>query len=284
LRTVTIHLDKERVLPGETVSGQITIRTDRSFECNRVVLKITGKERTERSAGETKVSEERYHISRVFRISEGGIIPEGVTRLPFSFALPSSLPPSYLGYNGSIQYSIQSVVEVNWALDPACREPFIVLQERPPSLLEVSDARFTSQTSGHLHVQLDSNLLWMYRGISVRFMVSERSRVRGVRFEIIKREDALCQGHSMVSHTTILRRFYPISPSDFESWKEVRIGEAWDQYIPFRGDLISISYFLKISLDVSLGLNPDVVVPLQFSDDVPVGDVLDDIESDLWPK
>jgi hypothetical protein len=282
LRVTSIYLDKDRLQPGETLSGQVTIRTSKSFECNRVILKIIGKERTERPAGDTNVVEEKHHIDTVFTLSEGGVIPEGVSRFPFSFRLPSSLLPSYHGRNGIIDYSVRSVVEVNWALDPTSEESFFVLQEGPPSLHEIFDVRRLNQTSGHLHIKLDSNAILMNRGIRVRFMVSERPRVKGVRFEILKKEEALCQHHVVTNDETVAFEFYPISPADFESWKEVQVGETLDCHLPFRGELISVSYFLKVSLDVSLGRDPDVVIPLRFSEDVPVEDVLDEIERDLW--
>ena len=282
MRNVSVHLDTNSVLPGQTLSGQVTIRTSKPFECNRVVLKIIGRERTERSAGETNAVEEYHHLNEVLRISEKGMIAEGVSRSPFSFDLPSSLPPSYHGVFGTIEYSVRSVVEVKRALDPMSEEPFYVSQGGSPSPTEIFDVRRLNQRSGHLHVKLDSNAIWLNRGISVRFMVRKRSRVRGVRFEIFKKEETLCEHHTTDSQESMASEFCPVSSGDFDSWKEVQVGESLTCRLPFRGRLISLSYFLKVSLDVSLALDPDVVIPLRFSQEAPVDDVLDEIERDLW--
>jgi hypothetical protein len=79
LRSVSIFLDKASLLPGETLAGQVAIRTNKSFECNRVVLKVLGREKTVHGSGEYQTTQEKYHISRAFRILEGGIMPEGIT-------------------------------------------------------------------------------------------------------------------------------------------------------------------------------------------------------------
>jgi len=281
LRLVTIHLEKDRYLPGETIIGKVSIRTDRSFECNRVVLKIVGKERTEHGSGDSKTTDERYHISRVFRIREGGMIPEGLTQVPFSFHLPWRLPPSYQGHFGSIEYTVESVVEVNWALDPRLKESFHVIQQRPAVLPEQIDIGPLAKTSGSLHVHLDSNILRMKRGVRVSFKVSERSRVRGVQVDIMKREEAKCRWHSMKQDSIIDSKFCPISIDDFDIWKDARLGEGGRHYLPFNGDLISVSYLLKVCLDVALSFDPEVIIPLRISDEAPIDDVLDAIESDL---
>jgi len=281
LRSVSIFLDENSIFPGERLVGQVTIRTNKSFECNRVVLKVVGKEKTVHGSGEYQITQEKYHISRVFRILEGGIVPEGVTRLPLSFTLPRGIPPSYKGFNGSIEYTIESVVEVNWALDPRIKESFNVLQERPPKIPENTDIRPLTDASGSLYVHLDSNILRKKRGINVRFRVSERSRVRGVQLEIRRREEAKCYQHSMKQDTIIDDRYCPLTIDDFDIWKEIRLGEGWSHGISFYGDLISVSYHVKVCLDVALGFDPEIIIPLRISDEASFDDMLDAIENDL---
>lgn len=281
MRSVGIFLNKNSIFPGETLAGQVTIRTSKSFDCNRVVLKVIGKEKTVHGSGEYQTTQESYHISRVFRILEGGIVPEGITRIPFAVRVPKGIPPSYKGYNGSIEYTIESVVEVNWTLDPKVKESFYVLQERPPKIPSNIDIRPLTDTSGSLHVQLDSNVLRKKRGINVRFMVSKRSRLRGIQLEIKRREEAKCYQFSMKQDTILDDRYYPLSTDDLGIWKEIRLGEGWSHELAFCGNLISVSYLIKVCLDVSLGFDPEVIIPLRISDEAPFDDVLDAIESDL---
>lgn len=281
LKSVSIFLDKESILPGETLSGQITIRTSKPFECNRVVLKVVGKERTVHGSGEYQTTQEQYNITRAFRILEGGVLPEGVTRLPFSFTLPRRIPPSYKGFNGSIEYSVEAIIEVNWAADPRTKRSFNVLQERPRNTPIYHEIRPLTDKSGKLHVQLDSNILRMKQGIKMRFSVSERGRVRGVQVEIRRREEARCYQHVMKQDTILDHRYCPLTTDDFDTWKDVRMGEGWSYDMSFYGDLISVSYHLKVSLDVSFGFDPEIIIPLQILDEASIDDVLDAIESDL---
>ncbi|MGY5858704.1 MAG: sporulation protein [Candidatus Thorarchaeota archaeon] len=284
MRSVQIQFDNRRVLPGETLSGNVIVKTDSAFECNRVVLKFRSRERTEKGSGENRRVEEKTILSRVFRISEGGIIPEGTTTIPFSFQIPRGLAPSYKGYNGDILHTIEAVVEVDWAIDPKMKREYRVLQRRPPYIPAVGDTRGFSKENGGLHIRLDSNIFRLDKGILVRFKVDERKRMRRVRFDIRKREVGQC-GWGEVKHESHIRRRYSnIGPDDWGRWKEVYIGEGWQSHLPFSSRLFRITYTLKVTLEIGWDLDPSISVRLRFSDYEPEEDILDKIADDLGFK
>ena len=280
MRSVNIILDNDRVLPSETVSGVIVVQTDEEFECNRVVLKVLSKERTEHGSGDNQYIDEENIMSRVFRVSEGRVIPVGKTTFEFSFLLPRGLPPTYYGYNGHIKHTLEAVVEVNWALDPKMTVEYRVLQKKPPYISETIDAAVPSQSEGGLHVRLDSNILRMDKGILVRFEFEDRKRMRRVRCEVIKREDYKCGRSNLHSDTSLRTTHYEIGPDDWGRWMDLRVGERWRHHLPFESLLYKISFYLKVTLEVGLRLDPSVKFLLRFSDFTPEENEFDEETSD----
>ena len=284
MRSVDIRFDSRRVLPGETLTGDVIVKTDKEFVCNRVVLKILSKERTEVGSGDNRHTDEKYIISRVFRISEGRTIPEGTTLFPFAFNLPRNLPPTYNGNYGYIRHTVEGVVEVDWVVDPKMTEEYQVIQHRPPYIPEIVDTAAISKSNKGLHIQLDEDCVRMDKGILVRFKVDDKSRMRGVRLEIRKREDAKCGWSDVDNSVTVGRKFHELNLDDWGRWIEIRIGENWRNHLPFRSQLFRISYHLKVTLEIDLGLDPSIKIPLLISDSAPEApeeNVLDEIALDL---
>ena len=281
MRSVDIIFDNNRVLPGETLTGNVIVETDEAFDCNRVVLKVVSKERTEVGSGDNRHIDERHHVSRVFKISESQTIPNGTTSFPFSYTVPRDLPPSYEGYYGWIRHTMEGVVEVNWAIDPKMKREYRVIQKRPPCIPELIDTQSPSKSEKGLHVRLNEPYVRMDSGIIVQFKVDEKNRMRAVRFDIIKREDAKCGWSKKKHDKSVRRKYFELNPYDWGRWNEIQIGEDWRYHIPFESLLFNISYHLQVTLEIDWELDPEIKIPLTISDIAPEKDVLDEIASDF---
>lgn len=281
LRSVDIVFDNNRVLPGETLTGSVIVKTDETFDCNRIVLKVLSRERTEYGSGDDRHVDTKQLVSRVFRISEGRTIPEGTTSIPFSYTLPRGLPPSYRGHNGNIKHDVEGVVEVDWALDPKMTREYLVLQNRPPYIPEIVDASTPSESVEGLRARLDNNILRMDTGILARFNIDDKKRIRGVRFDIVKRENAKCGWRNLKNDSSVRKKFIELGPDDWGRWQEIQIGEEWRYHLPFESLLFQVSYHLKVTLEIGWELDPSIFFPLRFSDFAPEKDVLDEIALDL---
>ncbi len=108
---LTLHLDKGRIdfLGGETVRGEVEVRTDRDITCNGLVVdclwQTHGKGNTDRG---TPISAE------VFR----GEWPAGtVARYPFDLQLPHG-PFTYHGQLLNVGWLVRARADVPWKLDP----------------------------------------------------------------------------------------------------------------------------------------------------------------------
>ena len=281
MRDLDIHLQNYRLLPGENLEGVVTVRTNGSYKCNRVVLKVKGKEHTEFGSGENRVTDDRVILGKVYRISEGCELPEGTTRIPISIPLPLKLPPTYRGHHGYIEYTLEAVVEVDWAIDPKCKRQFRIIQSKPPIIEAPDSLEPPTLQDDELQIELEENIIRLDKGIKIRFKVRERSRVRGVRFEIVRREVARCHSRELKHDSVVVRKFYPVSYDDFDRWMETDIGKNWKYDLPLASYLFEVTYYLKVTLDVGLDFDPSIRCPVKFSDILPERDVLEEIASDL---
>ena len=283
MRFVDIKFSQRSALPGECISGVVVVQTDKTFECNRVVLKIKGKEHTSMGSGDSQISDDYYHVKGKIMLSDATEIPYGKTEFPFKFKLNDGLPPTYSGYYGYIEYTVQAVVEVDWAVDPTMMRRFRVLPFHPAFIPEVDGYNPLNKETNVMHVELPSNVLRIKQGIPVRFMVEEHSRVTGVRVEIRRREKAKCRSSRGTHDTTIVSKFFRLSFHDFHRWKEEVVGKGW-QRAPFKSKLHNTVYFLKVVLEMKWELDPFVQYGLKVSGEKPeeeVKDILDAIAFDL---
>jgi len=282
MRDVMIFLEKNQFQSGEEVAGHIVVKTDSFFSCNRVILKVKGQEYTHYQAGKVHVSETHPLIEDVITVWEGGEIHAGDTKFEFRFDLPENLPPNYEGLFGTIDYSIEAVVELDRALDPKEKVPFEILASPPKYIPEPMDRLPIRKVEEHIEAEIPTDIIRPGKGLVIRFLVRERSRIKGVRLDIVRKEDATCQKRELDYRRELNQKRIPITFNDFGRWIDESIHEDWLAYPPFEGKLIKSSLHLKVVLEVGLSLDPEIWFPLQLSGEGEKDeDLFEAIEMDL---
>lgn len=277
-----VYLEKNEFFSGEEVVGQVVVKTDSTFSCNRVILKIEGKEYTHYQAGKVHVSDTQPLMGEELTIWEGGDINSGDTKFEFQFKLSEGLPPVYEGIYGTIDYSIEAVVEVDRALDPKQKIPLVVKNRPPEFIPEQLDQLPIRKEDEHIQAEIPTDIVRPRKEFVVRFLVKERSRIKGVRLDIIRQEDAICQRRELDSRKELNQKRIPISYNEYGTWIEETILEDWLTHIPFEGKLIKTSLFLKVVLEIGLAMDPEIWFPLRLSGEKGKDDDLFDvIEMDL---
>lgn len=283
MRCVDIKFSQRNAVPGDNISGMVVLETDKNFECNRIILKLRGKERTQMGSGDTRIIDEVIHLQGKIDLCETTEIPVGKSEFPFNFKLDKGLPPTYSGYGSSIEYSAEAVVEMDWAIDPKMKRRFRVLPIQPPYIPETDGYNPKNKDLDVLHIELLSDILRMKQGILIRFMVEEHSRVNGVRLEIRRREHIKCRSREATHDVTITKKFIPLTYGDFHRWREETVGKGWRR-VPFKSKLVGTSYILKVVLEMKWELDPHVSFEIKISGEKPeetFDDILDSIALDL---
>ena len=282
MRQVSIYSEKDQFRPGDEVSGHVVVSTDKYFTCNRIILKLRAKEYTHFQAGKIHVSESHDILNDDITIWEGGDIQSGETRIEFSFNLPEEIPSTHDGFYGEINYYVEVVVEVDRANDPKSKMKFTVYGRTPRYIPEPMDRLPIGEEKEYLQAEIPTDILRPNKGLVVKFHVKERSRIKGVRLDIVKREDIVCQGRDLDSTTGISEKHIPITYNEFDQWIEETIHEDWSSMVPFEGKLIRTSLFLKVVLEVGLAFDPFIEFPLQLSGEgEKEEDLFDTIEMDF---
>ncbi|MFW9797640.1 MAG: sporulation protein [Candidatus Thorarchaeota archaeon] len=277
-----MYTERNEFLPGDDVQGHVVVSTDKSFSCNRIILKLRGSEYTHYQAGKVHVSETHQLLHEDLEIWEWGDIHSGNTRIEFSFRLPLEIPPTYHDTFGKIDYSIEAVVEIDRALDPKCKMELQIVQSPPPFIPEMVDLQPIRGEKDHLQVEIPTDILRPREDLVVRFLVKERSRIKGVRIDILMHDDVVCQGRKLESNTGLSEKRIRIAFNDFDRWIETSMLEDWSSYAPFDGTLIKSTILLKVVLEVGLSLDPYVEFPLRLSGErEEEDDIFDAIELDL---
>lgn len=279
---VSIYTEKNQYRPGEDVSGHVVVSTDKTFACNRIILKLRGKEYTHYQAGKVHVSEVHDILDEDVTICDGRDIHPAETRIEYCFGLPEEIPSTHDGFYGEINYSIEAVVEVDRAMDPKSKIDLIVYGLSPPHIPEPMDQLPLRGEVEYLQAEIPTDILRPDKELVVRFLVKERSRIKSVRLDIVKREDVVCHGRNLDSTKGFSEKHIPITYNEFDRWIEETIYEDWSSIVPFEGQLIKTSLVLKVVLEVGLAFDPCIEFPLRVSGEKEKDkDIFDSIEMDL---
>jgi len=228
------------------------------------------------------VSETHDILDEDVTIWEGGEIHPEETRIEYSFRLPEEIPSTHDGFYGEVDYSIEAVVEIDRALDPKSKINLIVFGLSPPYIPEPMDQLPIRGEVEYLQAEIQTDILRPNKELEVRFLVQERSRIKNVRLDIVKREEVVCHGKTLGSTKGFSEKHIPITYNQFDRWIEETIREDWSSVLPFEGKLIKTSLVLKVVLEVGLAFDPCIEFPLRVSGEKDKDkDIFDSIEMDL---
>lgn len=266
MRQISIHTERNRYSPGERVIGYAVVSTSKEFDCNRIALRVEGKEYTHYQAGKAHVSETHEVLRKDMTISDGGIVSSGDTTVEFEFELPENIPPTHVGFRGSIQYTLEAVAEISRAKDTKSKSNLIVTSRPPLYIPEPGpESPPIRREKEQLLVELPTDIVRPNRDFDVRVCVRERPRVKGVRIEIHRREDVVCRGNKLNSTILVMNKQIPIGYSDFDRWVDEAVRFDLSTVIPFVAKLIKTSLVLKVIMEVGLAIDPSLEIPLKVS-------------------
>ncbi|KAF1764848.1 hypothetical protein GCK72_004798 [Caenorhabditis remanei] len=123
-----ITFDQEVYMPGDKVSGTVTLDLAKPLKARSVFVNWWGYNRSVN----VKFPSLKYHTwindEKMLWVSKDGKtpIPAGKHVYSFSFVLPKDCPPTFKGSNGNTCYRAQAVIDIPWSLKTRVKEEFTV--------------------------------------------------------------------------------------------------------------------------------------------------------------
>ncbi|ULU07342.1 hypothetical protein L3Y34_018826 [Caenorhabditis briggsae] len=177
---------QEVFLPGNPISGRVILMTTENYKARAVHLKLDGRahtnwheyetERHTDGNGNTENRQKKVDYSATVKYLEikiliwasfdgsNCLIP-GTYAWPFSYRLPSNIPPSFEGKYGYIRYSVTAEVDRPWRFDKTSKRcitvsPMLDLNFIPNAMTPLQDQASENLgcccfKKGYLSVKLD---------------------------------------------------------------------------------------------------------------------------------
>jgi hypothetical protein len=258
---------KSLYMAGDSVEGEVQIKSEDEFQHNAIHLTFTGREHTRIVVSHGKTSttytEERVYFSQRLDIAgEGTMTTEGIY-FPFNFAIPEEVPSSYKGSNGWIDYTLKAVIERSWAIDPKSEVEVAVRNIEKMPLSQAQQGFIDDDGYPVLIVEVDKDAVTLGGSLNLRFRVEQEMKMRGVRIELIAEEEAHAKRYHRTSKTKLIRESVNIDEIQRGLWMDVRLGT--DEMMPytFNREILSNRIFIKVTLDIPWARDKSIMLPLR---------------------
>lgn len=266
MRTIKIYPERTEYSAGETVSGTVEMENDKDFTFNSAHITLEGREHTSVTKQVGKhtytYTEEYFHMNDRIDLIEPGLMQTGNMRVPFSFKIPESVPSSYDGERGELEYTLKAKIEVSWARDPK-DEVLLKVIETPKQI----DPRsiVTSEIDDGisiLDVELENNEVCLGQPLKLRYRVDRDVNMRGVRIDLLSTEHAVAEGNKSALHQMLYSNLVENNQIIRGSWMDHVIETIPEWPVSYEGPLLTIAPTLKVVIDIPMRFDKQVEIPI----------------------
>jgi len=302
-KLVRLLLDQEDYAPGETVRGHVEVEWPKASPVRGIRVGLVGTEETEiqisRGSGknqstttysevDTQIAEEwilfggerigwlqaaKEALTSLFRRQGYEVLSAGRHRFPFKIVLPETALPSYEGTHATVKYRLYAVVDVPLGFDRLFEGVLTVVDPRERTVVPrtYEDERRAKGLLRKLSADLRMGFKITkapYRfgeTLQIRLRVENQSkkRIRSASFQLSAVEVARAQGYERETtsdvNTLVLK--FPDPASENHDYQLNLPVPAWP--IPYLGRHSRVDLWLSATLDVALGFNATISVPIE---------------------
>ncbi|KAM4635121.1 arrestin domain-containing protein 1b isoform 1-T1 [Polymixia lowei] len=269
---ITFANNKVVYSPGESISGNVKIRTGNSLQYKAIKVNCQGACGVSNKMNDVSWTLEEQYFNSTLSVADKGSLAAGEHSFPFQFLIPASVPTSFEGPFGKIVYRVRAVIDTpRFSKDYKSQKAFYLL-----NLLNLNEVPDIEHPSYAVTTKKFSYLLVK----TGTLMLKARSDLRGYTpGQIIKLaaeihnksgKDTGCVLASLIQKVTYktkrpvydLRTIAEVEGAGVKAgkhaeWREQIIVPPLPQSALAGCSLIEIDYFIQVSLK-----SPEAVVTL----------------------
>ncbi|XP_070689917.1 arrestin domain-containing protein 3-like [Pempheris klunzingeri] len=267
---------------GDTITGKVTLALSKETTVQSLFVKAKGdadvhwsKKRGDRTY--TYSAHKRYFKLKQFLIPEDPkdtVVAQGTHVYKFNFNIPpGSIPSSFKGSHGKIVFKLEAKLSRSWRMDRTVEKNFNFVSKSFPNI-----ASLMLQQAGSINKEMG---LFSKRNVHMDVILDRRTYAPGEAMVIVAKinnsssnemtpkfslmQEVVYRANGNTKHKAITIHKLVDSCIKPQTQKEVKCTMLIprDQIYTIQNcDIITVTYHLKVYLDISFAFDPEVILPV----------------------
>ncbi|KAG8012116.1 Arrestin domain-containing protein 3 [Nibea albiflora] len=280
--TYEVLNEEDTFSEGDTVAGTVTFTLTKGIKVKKIFVKLTGDARVHWTEGsgddETSYSaSKRYFKAKEYLVEEsytGTVLPTGINQFKFSLRIPQDdMPSSFKGPYGNITYTVTARLSRSWHMDTKVQKELKFLSKSssmgygqikcPHSGTVDKEVGVFSKGQVQMSATVDRKVCSPGDTLSVVAKIcNSSSKKMTPKFCVEQRAVYMAGSNSTVSHQRLCKVVGdPLQRNEETVSCQLTI-PADAVYTISNCEILSVEYCLKVYLDISFAIDPEVVLPL----------------------
>jgi hypothetical protein len=269
VKVINIKLNKNVYLPGEFVTGTITLQNEDELKLRQFFVELVGIERARIRVSHGKHSHTYTATNTIINnrkpLWSKGIAPPGVHNFKFKFYIPPHALPSYSGMNANVYYRINARVDVPMWFDVKRTRTIHVCSSRGPyqdlpAMIHVGSAgsikgvpRKNMKLEPGFTLKTHRSIFYPGQRIDGFITVYNptQKRIRKVDLTLSSHEWAKARSYTRTNRTRIFKRKIPMDRFSTDTPIEFGFNIPQDIYPSYHGKCSKHYWVIKANLDVA---------------------------------
>ncbi|KAM6930915.1 arrestin domain-containing protein 3-like [Xenentodon cancila] len=267
---------------GDTIIGTVTFKLTKGTKVKSLLVKAKGDARVHWTEGSGDDSTSYSAHRRYFKVKEnlleenagGNTLQKGEHHFRFSLTIPQEdVPPSFKGIHGSIVYTLEAKVSRSWRWPSRVQKELNFTLKSIPHIDQAMCPQSGSVnkemgvfSKGKVQMSASVNRKACCPGdtLSVFAQINNASsKQMKPKFSLEQKTVYRAAGSTNTGHATLFKRVCePVKPNSEETAScSVTVPDTAICTL-HNCDILSVEYYIKVYLDISFAVDPEVVFPL----------------------
>uniref|UniRef100_A0A3B4H004 Arrestin C-terminal-like domain-containing protein n=1 Tax=Pundamilia nyererei TaxID=303518 RepID=A0A3B4H004_9CICH len=265
--------DNSSYSEGDTIVGTVSFRLTKEVKVKSVYVKAKGDANVEWTEVGVPVERLQSARRRYFKVKEYLVAENDEGRMSKSnrvFLLYRRMPSSFKGKHGNIVYTFEAKVSRRWRLPSKVLKEINFVSKSCPHTPQMMSSSVRKKMSGLCKGQVQI-CATINRGVCspgetlsvVAKICNSSSRNTRLKFKLQQVTVYSCQDNTNSSKETLFKMVGDTIRPNSEQTASCQLKVPSDAIPTIHNcEIISVEYYIKVYLDVSFALDPEVVFPL----------------------